>query len=38
MPLKSYTIAHSDAKLTAAEKQALTDWANALRKEIQSKM
>lgn len=38
MPLKSYTFAHSDARLTAAEKQALTDWANALRKEIQSKM
>jgi triosephosphate isomerase len=38
MPLKSYKIAHSEARLTPEEKKALTDWANTLRKEIQNKM
>jgi hypothetical protein len=38
MPLRSYRIAHSEARLTSEEKKALTDWANGLRKEIQSKM
>lgn len=38
MPLKSYTLMHNTAKLTADEKKSLTDWANTLRKEIQSKM
>lgn len=28
MPLKSYTIIHSDAKITAASRQALIDWLN----------
>ena len=38
MPLKSYKLMHRDAKLTDEQKKALTDWANGLRKEIQSKM
>lgn len=38
MPLKSYKLAHSEARLTAEEKKEITDWANNLRKEIQSKM
>lgn len=38
MPLQSYTLVHRNAKLTETEKKALTDWANTLRKEIQSKM
>lgn len=28
MPLKSYTIIHSDARLTAGTRQALIDWFN----------
>ncbi len=38
MPLKSYRLAHSNARLTAEDKKLITDWANGLRKEIQSKM
>jgi hypothetical protein len=38
MPLKSYKLTHSEARLTDSQKQALKDWANGLRKEIQSKM
>ncbi|MFA6276456.1 MAG: heme-binding domain-containing protein [Pedobacter sp.] len=38
MPLKSYKIVHSEAKLTPEEKKVLTDWANGVRKEIQNKM
>ncbi len=38
MPLTSYKLAHSEARLTVDEKKALTDWANALRKEIQNKI
>jgi hypothetical protein len=29
MPLTSYTLIHTDAKLGAAEKKTLLDWANA---------
>lgn len=29
MPLKSYTLIHTDAKLDASEKAQLLDWANA---------
>jgi hypothetical protein len=32
MPLKSYTWIHNDAKLTEAEKTALTDWATGVQK------
>ena len=38
MPLTSYKLAHSEARLTVDEKKALTDWANGLRKEIQNKI
>lgn len=38
MPLKSYTVMHREAKLTAEQKKELTAWVNSLRKEIQSKM
>jgi len=38
MPLKSYVIMHSEAKLTADQKKILTDWANGLRNEIKTKM
>jgi hypothetical protein len=31
MPLESYTWVHGDAKLTAAEKKKLIDWADELR-------
>ncbi|TBR18544.1 MAG: cytochrome C [Chitinophagaceae bacterium] len=37
MPLNSYTWAHSDARLTNEERYALTDWATAIRKEINLK-
>ena len=30
MPLSSYTIIHGDAKLSEADKKALTNWANSL--------
>lgn len=34
MPLKSYTWGHSNAKLSDAERVALTSWAEQVRKEI----
>lgn len=37
MPLNSYTWIHKDAKLTEAEKLALSEWAGALRNEIAAK-
>ena len=37
MPLGSYTIIHTDAKLTDAEKQTLTNWSEGIRNEIKSK-
>ena len=36
MPLESYTLIHKEAKLTQAESQEVIDWANGLRKEIQT--
>jgi hypothetical protein len=38
MPLKSYKIMHSEARLTDDQKKELGQWVNNLRKEIQSKM
>lgn len=38
MPLKSYTLMHSETKLTDEQKKELREWVNSLRKEIQSKM
>ena len=37
MPLKSYTWVHRDAVLTPAEINAVADWAEALRDEIEAK-
>lgn len=37
MPLKSYTWVHKDAILTAAEKAALTGWADALRDSLEAR-
>jgi hypothetical protein len=37
MPLSSYTIIHKDAKLSQEQKVALTDWAEAIRNDIESK-
>jgi len=37
MPIKSYTWIHKNAILTEAEKLALSDWADNLRKEIRTK-
>lgn len=37
MPLQSYTLIHTNARLTAEEKAVLTNWANAIRDTIQSK-
>jgi hypothetical protein len=34
MPLDSYTWIHSEARLTAAEKQLLIEWAKALSTKI----
>lgn len=31
MPLSSYTLVHTDARLTATEKQQLIDWAQGIR-------
>ncbi|OSZ78338.1 cytochrome C [Chitinophagaceae bacterium IBVUCB1] len=36
MPLRSYTIAHTDAKLTSEEKATLVAWAKALHQQIKS--
>ncbi len=35
MPLSSYTLIHSGAKLTATEKLAIANWATALRDSMQ---
>ena len=35
MPLTSYTVIHTDAKLTNEQRVALTTWAEGIRKEIQ---
>lgn len=35
MPLKSYTIIHGDAKLSAAQQKAINDWAKEVRAQIQ---
>lgn len=37
MPLKSYTWVHRDAVLTQAEINAVADWAEALRDELEAK-
>lgn len=37
MPIHSYTFIHTDAKLTAAEKKVLIDWADGIRNEIKAK-
>ncbi len=37
MPLSSYTIIHTDAKLTAQEKATITDWANSIQATMRSK-
>lgn len=37
MPLNSYTVIHSNAKLTTDQKMLLTEWAEGIRKEIVSK-
>lgn len=36
MPLESYTIIHTDAKLSEKQRKALIDWANETRKIIQA--
>lgn len=36
MPLSSYTIVHTDAKLTSTEKATLVAWAKALHQQIKS--
>lgn len=38
MPLTSYTLVHRDAKLSKEQQQRLIDWANALRRQVKSKM
>jgi hypothetical protein len=35
MPLKSYSLIHTDAKLTDAQRVSMTTWAEGIRKEIQ---
>lgn len=37
MPLTSYTLIHTDAKLTAQEKATLTDWVNSIRATMKAK-
>lgn len=34
MPLSSYTVIHSDARLTLKQQKEICDWANTLRKSI----
>lgn len=36
MPLRSYTWGHPEARLTDADRQALVEWAGALREELRS--
>ncbi len=37
MPLGSYTLIHTDARLTDQEKATLTDWANSIRSAMKAK-
>jgi len=37
MPLSSYTLIHTDAKLTDAETQALINWSESIRNEMKTK-
>jgi hypothetical protein len=37
MPLNSYTLIHTDAKLTDAEKKTLIDWSEGIRAEMKTK-
>jgi Haem-binding domain len=37
MPLSSYTIIHNDAKISQEQKLALSNWADGIRKEMESK-
>ena len=37
MPLSSYTLIHTNAKLTEAEKQALLNWSEGIRNEMKVK-
>jgi hypothetical protein len=37
MPLSSYTLIHKDAKLSQDQKLVLSNWADAIRKDIESK-
>ena len=37
MPLGSYTIVHTDARLTDQEKETLINWANSIRSEMKAK-
>ncbi len=37
MPLSSYTLIHTNAKLNAAEKKVLVDWCEGIRAEIKAK-
>lgn len=37
MPLRSYTLIHTEAKLTDQEKETLINWANSIRSEMKSK-
>lgn len=37
MPLSSYTLIHTDARLTDNEKTALIDWANSIRATMKAK-
>lgn len=37
MPLASYTLIHTDARLTDEEKAILTDWAKSIRSEMKAK-
>ncbi|HEX8677545.1 MAG TPA: heme-binding domain-containing protein [Segetibacter sp.] len=37
MPLGSYTLVHTNAKLTEQEKEKLINWANSIRSEMKAK-
>jgi len=36
MPISSYTLVHAEARLTDAEKQALTSWSENIRKQMEA--
>ena len=36
MPIYSYTLVHAEARLTDAEKQALTSWSENIRKQMEA--